>query len=107
MFMWNESWIESQNIQKARELLRGSRDLFVPRSDSFLMNTEKDTHSLIERKYYTTCSGGVQLIVFSIVPGPIGLSQSDCYTEKGEAIWPSRRHKQLYQQSILDKQNNT
>ena len=43
-FMGNESQC---GTNKSRELLRGSRDLFVPHCDSFPMNREKkDTHSL-------------------------------------------------------------
>ena len=37
------SWIVVRNKQIAREPLRGSRDLFVPRYDSFPMNPEKKT----------------------------------------------------------------
>ena len=36
-------WIGARNKQIAREQRRGSRDLFVPRSDSFPMNLEKKT----------------------------------------------------------------
>ena len=40
-FMGNESL--ARNKQIGREPLRGSRDLFVPRYDSFPMNPEKKT----------------------------------------------------------------
>ena len=40
------SWIWARNIRIAREPHCGSCDLFVPYSDSFPMNPEKDIHSL-------------------------------------------------------------
>ena len=48
-FFWvHGDWIVARNKQIVREPLRGSRDLFVPRYNSFPMNPEKkDTHSLI------------------------------------------------------------
>ena len=47
LFFWvHGEWIVVQNKQNAREPLRGSRDLFVPRYNSFPMNPEKKTHSL-------------------------------------------------------------
>ena len=43
-FFWvHGEWIVARNKQIGRELLRGSRDLFVPRYDSFPMNPEKKT----------------------------------------------------------------
>ena len=43
--------IVARNKQIGREPLRGSRDLFVPRYDSFPMKPEKkDTHSLTEQE---------------------------------------------------------
>ena len=40
-------WIVARNKQIAREPLRGSRDLFVPRYDSYPHEPrKKDTHSL-------------------------------------------------------------
>ena len=42
-------WIVARNKQIAREPLLGSRDLFVPRYDSFPHEPrKKDTHSLFE-----------------------------------------------------------
>ena len=38
--------IVARNKQIGREPLRGSRDLFVPRYESFAINPEKDTYSL-------------------------------------------------------------
>ena len=48
LFFWvHGEWIVARNKQIAREPLRGSRDLFDPRYDSFPINPEKkDTHSL-------------------------------------------------------------
>ena len=43
-FFWvHGEWIVARNKQIGREPLRGSRDLFVPRYDSFPMNPEKKT----------------------------------------------------------------
>ena len=43
-FFWvHGEWIVARNKQIEREPLRGSRDLFVPRYDSFPMNPEKKT----------------------------------------------------------------
>ena len=52
-FFWvHGEWIVARNKQIGREPLRGSRDLFVPRFDSFPMNPEKkDTHSLIKNMF--------------------------------------------------------
>ena len=47
LFFWvHGEWIVARNKQIAREPLRGSRDLFVPRYDSFPMNPEK-RHSFL------------------------------------------------------------
>ena len=44
LFFWvNVEWIGTQNRQKSLEPLRGSHDLFVPRSDVFPMDPEKKT----------------------------------------------------------------
>ena len=44
LFFWvHGEWIVARNKQITREPLRGSRDLFVPRYDSFPMNPEKKT----------------------------------------------------------------
>ena len=43
IFWVHGEWIGARNKQIVREPLRGSRDLFVPRSDSFPMNPEKET----------------------------------------------------------------
>ena len=44
LFFWvHGKWIVARNKQIVREPLRGSRDLFVPRYDSFPMNPEKKT----------------------------------------------------------------
>ena len=44
LFVWvHGEWIVARNKQIVREPLRGSRDLFVPRYDSFPMNPEKKT----------------------------------------------------------------
>ena len=44
LFLWDHGeWIVARNKQIARELLHGSRDLFVPRYDSYPMNPEKKT----------------------------------------------------------------
>ena len=44
LFFWvHGEWIVARNKQIVREPLRGSRDLFVPRYDSFPMNPEKKT----------------------------------------------------------------
>ena len=52
-FFWVHGvWIIARNKQITREPLRGSRDLFVPRYDSYPMNPEKkDTHSLIGKVF--------------------------------------------------------
>ena len=42
-FCVHGEWIVARNKQIDREPLRGSRDLFVPRYDSFPMNLEKNT----------------------------------------------------------------
>ena len=43
-FFWvHGEWIVARNKQIGREPLRGSRDLLVPRYDSFPMNPEKKT----------------------------------------------------------------
>ena len=42
-FLVHGEWIGARNKQIVQEPLRGSRDLFVPRSDSFPMNPEKKT----------------------------------------------------------------
>ena len=45
-FFWvHGEWIVARNKQINREPLRDSRDLFVPRYDSYPMNPEKNTHS--------------------------------------------------------------
>ena len=42
VYFWvHGEWIEARNKQIEREPLRGSRDLFVPRYDSFPKNPEK------------------------------------------------------------------
>ena len=46
-FCVHGEWIVSRNKQIVREPLRGSRDLFVPRYDSFPMNPEK-RHSFLK-----------------------------------------------------------
>ena len=44
LFIWiHGEWIVARNKQITREPLRGSRDLFVPRYDSYPMNPEKKT----------------------------------------------------------------
>ena len=44
LFFWvHGEWIVARNKQITREPLRGSRDLFVPRYDSYPMNPEKKT----------------------------------------------------------------
>ena len=44
LFVWiHGEWIVARNKQIVREPLRGSRDLFVPRYDSFPMNPDKKT----------------------------------------------------------------
>ena len=44
LFFWvHGEWIVARSKQIVREPLRGSRDLFVPRYDSFPMNPEKKT----------------------------------------------------------------
>ena len=44
LFFWVHGvWIVARNKQITREPLRGSRDLFVPRYDSYPMNPEKKT----------------------------------------------------------------
>ena len=52
-FLWvHGEWIVARNKQIAREPLRGSRDLFVPRYDSYPHEPrKKDTHSLIIQMY--------------------------------------------------------
>ena len=48
LFVWiHGEWIVARNKQIVREPLRGSRDLFVPRYDSFPMNPEK-RHSFLK-----------------------------------------------------------
>ena len=42
-FLVDGEWIVARNKQIERDSLRGSRDLFVPRYDSFPMNPEKKT----------------------------------------------------------------
>ena len=49
LFIWiHGEWIVARNKQIARELLRGSRDLFVTCYDSFPMNPEK-RHSFLKQ----------------------------------------------------------
>ena len=48
LFFWVHGvWIVARNKQITREPLRGSRDLFVPRYDSYPMNPEK-RHSFLK-----------------------------------------------------------
>ena len=48
IFWVHGEWIGTRDKQIAWTAKRFSGDLFVPRSDSFPMNPEKDTHFLIE-----------------------------------------------------------
>ena len=49
-FCVHGEWIVARNKQIGRKPLRGSRDLFVPRYDSFPMNSEK-RHSFLNYSY--------------------------------------------------------